>query len=76
MKAFGEAEGIRIASNEDALKLKDGAQAYAEQVLNKLEQDLNNLFQIVKNGQQYISELRNIKDEQDMMYARGESQRR
>lgn len=76
MKAFGEAEGIRIASNEDALKLKDGAQAYAEQVLNKLEQDLNNLFQIVKNGQQYITELRNLNEEQDMVYSRGENQRR
>ncbi|MDO5437505.1 MAG: hypothetical protein Q4F80_04845, partial [bacterium] len=76
MKAFGEAEGIRIASNEDAIKMKDGAQAYAQQILEKLEHDLNNLFQIVKNGQQYISELRNINEESETAYTRGEVQRR
>ncbi|MCD8024734.1 MAG: hypothetical protein LUE64_04295 [Candidatus Gastranaerophilales bacterium] len=75
MKAFGEAEGIRIASNEEALKMKDGAQAYAQQILGKLEQDLNSLFQVVKNGQQYISELRNVNDETEM-YQRNEQQRR
>ena len=76
MKAFGEAEGIRIASNEEALKLKDNAQAYAQQILVKLEQDLNSLFQIVKNGQQYISELRNENEENEAVYTRGEQQRR
>ena len=70
MKAFGEAEGIRIASNEDALKMKDGAQAYAQQILSKLEQDLNSLFQVVKNGQQYITELRNINEENEANYSR------
>ena len=70
MKAFGEAEGIRINSNEEALKMKDGAQAYAQQILLKLEQDLNNLFQIVKNGQQYISELRDAGEESENAYAR------
>jgi len=75
MKAFGEAEGIRIASNEDALKMKDGAQEYAQQILGKLEQDLNSLFQVVKNGQQYIAELRNINDENQQNHSR-EVQRR
>ena len=77
MKAFGEAEGIRIASNEDALKMKDGAQAYAQQILMKLEQDLNSLFQVVKNGQQYIEELRNLNDENEAHYSSSrEAQRR
>ena len=76
MKAFGEAEGIRIASNEEALKLKDNAQAYAQQILVKLEQDLNSLVQIVKNGQQYISERRNENEENEAVYTRGEQQRR
>ena len=75
MKAFGEAEGIRIASNEDALKMKDGAQAYAQQILTKLEHDLDSLYQVVKNGQQYITELRNINDENEAQYSR-EKQRR
>ncbi len=76
MKAFGEAEGIRIASNEEALKLKDGAQAYAQQILGKLEQDLNNLFQIVKNGQQYMAELRNESEENASRYSGSENQKR
>lgn len=65
IKAFSEAEEIRIASNEDALKMKDGAQAYAQQILVKLEQDLNSLFQVVKNGQQYIEQLRNLNEENE-----------
>lgn len=77
MKAFGEAEGIRIASSEEALKMKDDAQQYAQQVLAKLEVDLNNLFQIVKNGQQYINELRNTNEENEQRYAsRNEVQRK
>lgn len=76
MKAFGEAESIRIASNEEALKMKDGAQAYAQQILVKIEQDLNNLFQVVKNGQQYIARMRNENDETETLYTRGEAQRR
>lgn len=75
MKAFGEAEGIRIASNEDALKMKDGAQAYAQQILMKLEQDLNSLFQVVKNGQQYIEQLRNLNEENESQIKK-ETQRR
>ncbi len=76
MNAFKEAEGIRISSSEDALKLKDGAQAYAQQILEKLESDLNNLFQIVKNGQQYINEMRNIQEQQDNAVSRAEIQRK
>lgn len=75
MKAFGEAESIRIASSEEALKMKDGAQVYAQQILGKLEQDLNNLFQIVKNGQQYITELRDINEQEDM-YSKIDNQKR
>lgn len=77
MKAFGEAESVRIASSQEALKMKDDAQEYAQQILGKLEQDLNSLFQVVKNGQQYISELRSVSDENDeASYARGEFQRK
>ncbi len=75
MKAFGEAESIRIASNEEALKMKDGAQEYAQQILVKIEQDLNNLFQVVKNGQQYIAQMRNENDRAET-YSRNEIQRR
>lgn len=76
MKAFGEAESIRIASNEEALKMKDGAQAYAQQILVKIEQDLNNLFQVVKNGQQYIAQMRNENDEMESHYIRSDISKR
>ena len=76
MKAFGEAESIRIASNEEALKMKDGAQAYAQQILVKIEQDLNNLFQVVKNGQQYIAQMRNENDEMESHYIRSDVSKR
>lgn len=76
MKAFGEAESIRIASSEESLKLKDGAQEYAQQILGKLEADLNNLFQIVKNGQQYITQLRNLGEEVDPAYTRNDIQKK
>ena len=72
MKAVGEAESIRLASSEEALKMKDGAQAYAQQILVKIEQDLNNLFQFVKNGQQYIAQMRNENDELEHQYMRNE----
>ena len=72
MKAFGEAESLRLASSEEALKMKDGAQAYAQQILVKIEQDLNNLFQVVKNGQQYIAQMRNENDELEHQYMQNE----
>jgi vacuolar-type H+-ATPase subunit H len=59
MRTFNEAEGTRLAANEEAIKIKDGAQAYAQNVLNKLESDLNQLYQIVMNGQQYLADVKN-----------------
>lgn len=58
MRAFNEAEGTRLAATDEAIKIKEGAQAYAQNVLNKLEGDLNQLYQIVMNGQQYLSDIK------------------
>ncbi len=58
MKAFHEAEDVRIKAQEEAIKIKDEAQQYAQKVLAKLEGDLNQLYQIVMNGQQYLSDMR------------------
>jgi len=76
MKAFAEAESVRIASSEEALKMKDDAQAYAQTILGKLEQGLNVMFQQVKNGQQYIQELRTVNEENEAAYNRGREQQR
>ncbi len=62
MKAFNEAESVRLNANEESIRIKDGAQNYAQQVLNKLEQNLNQLYQEVMNGQQYLNDLRNASD--------------
>lgn len=58
MKAFNEAEDVRIRAQEEAIKIKDEAQQYAQKVLAKLEGDLNQLYQIVMNGQQYLADMR------------------
>ena len=57
-KALEEADNIRSQAADDAIKTKEGAELYAEQVLTNLEQDLNKLQQVVKNGQIYMEQLR------------------
>ena len=57
-KALEDAENIRIQATEEAMKTKEGAEIYAEQVLTNLERDLTQLQQIVKNGQVYMEKLR------------------
>ena len=58
IKAFNEAESVRLEAKEEAIKIREGAQNYAKDVLDKLEQDLNQHYQIVVNGQQYLNEMR------------------
>lgn len=58
MKAFNEAEDVRLKASEEAIKIKDGAQEYARSILTKLEGDLNQLYQVVMNGQQYLMDMK------------------
>ena len=53
-----EAENIRLQATEDAMRTKEGAELYAEQVLTNLEKNLTQQQQIVKNGQVYMEKLR------------------
>lgn len=57
-KALEDAENIRMQAAQDALKTKEGAELYAEQVLTNLEKNLAQQQQIVKNGQVYMEQLR------------------
>ncbi len=57
-KAMEEAENIRLQATEDAMRTKEGAELYAEQVLTNLEKNLTQQQQIVKNGQVYMEKLR------------------
>ena len=57
-KAYEEADNVRIQASEDAMKIKEGAENYAEQVLNNIDTDLTQLQQIVRNGQAYIEKMK------------------
>ena len=50
-KALEEADAVRNQAIDEALRTRDGASVYAEQVLASLEQNLNQLHEVVKNGQ-------------------------
>lgn len=53
-----DAENIRLQATEEAMKIREGAELYAEQVLTSLEGNLAQLQQVVKNGQIYMEQLK------------------
>lgn len=57
--AIQDADTIRLQATDEAVKIREGAELYAEQVLTSLEGNLTQLQQVVKNGQIYIEQLRN-----------------
>jgi cell division septum initiation protein DivIVA len=63
-KALDEAESVRAQAFDEAARTKDGASVYAEQVLASIEQNLNQLQEIVKNGQLQLERRRVEADEQ------------
>ena len=56
--AIQDADGIRLQATDDAVKIREGAELYAEQVLTSLEGNLAQLQQVVKNGQIHLEQLR------------------
>ena len=63
-KALEEADAVRNQAIDEALRTKDGASVYAEQVLVGLEQNLNQLHEVVKNGQLQLERRRAESDGQ------------
>ena len=63
-KALEEADAVRNQAIDEALRTKDGASVYAEQVLVSLEQNLNQLQEVVKNGQLQLERRRAESDGQ------------
>lgn len=63
-KSLEEADAVRNQAIDEALRTKDGASVYAEQVLVNLEQNLNQLQEIVKNGQLQLERRRAESDGQ------------
>ena len=58
MKAFNEAEGLRLKATQEAIKIREGAQEHADFVLSKLENGLSQLYQFVLNDKQYLNEMK------------------
>ena len=63
-KSYEDAEALRNQAIDEAYRTKDGASVYAEQVLVSLEQNLNQLQEIVKNGQLQLERRRAESDGQ------------
>lgn len=57
-KALEDAENFRNQAHDNAMKTKEGAEGFAEQVLISLENTLAQHLQLVKNGQIYLEKLR------------------
>ena len=57
--AVQDSENIRLKETEEAIKIREGAELYAERVLTTLEGNLVQLQQSVKNSQLYMEQLRN-----------------
>ncbi|AGY60266.1 hypothetical protein [Gloeobacter kilaueensis] len=55
-QAQKEADSIQQSALQQAQLVQNGADQYAERVLGKLESDLSQLLQIVKNGRQSLQE--------------------
>jgi F0F1-type ATP synthase membrane subunit b/b' len=64
-EALAEAEKIRLQAEEDAGRIREGADGYAENVLTRIDTDLNQLAQhvqesqgIVRNGQRLLVQVK------------------
>jgi hypothetical protein len=56
--AIQDAENVRLQATEEAMKIREGADLYAQRVLAKLEDDLTSLQQGVKDCQIYMEQLK------------------
>lgn len=56
--ALQDADNVRLQATDEAVKIREGAELYAQQVLTSLENNLTQLQQVVKNGQIYMEQLR------------------
>ena len=64
-EALAEAERIRLQAEEDGSRIREGADGYAENVLSRIDADLNQLAQhvqdsqgIVRNGQRLLGQVK------------------
>jgi len=58
MAAFNEAQELRLNAKNESLRMREGSHNYAEELLSKLEQDLDGMYQEVKNSQLRLQQLK------------------
>ena len=66
MAAFNEAQELRLNAKNESMRIREDSQEYAQQLLNNLEQDLNRLYQVVKNGQTSLQQMKSADSMQQM----------
>ena len=71
-KAYSDAENIKIQASEEARRMREGAEAYVEQILANLDENLNQQLTVVHNGQRYM-EQRKMEIQRSMGYEQGSS---
>lgn len=55
-KAYTDADNIKMQATEEARRLKEGIDRYAEDVLNTLETNLSQQQTTIQNGQRYLEQ--------------------
>ncbi len=55
---LNEVEQIKINTSNEVLRIREGADRYAEEVLGNLDRNLQDLHSIVRNGQNYLGQLK------------------
>lgn len=53
-----EAEHLSLKATEEAVRIREGAESYASQVLDNLEDNLTQQQSIVRNGKDYLARLK------------------
>ena len=57
-RTMEEVETLKTESTQEATRIREGAENYAEKVLANLEQDLSQLQTVVRNGQDYLEQMK------------------
>ena len=72
-KALEEANAVRTQAFDEAMRMKDSASVYAEQILTGLEQNINQLHEIVKDNQIQLERKRSEVENSSGSYANQQS---
>lgn len=57
-RAREEAEQMRMNSVNEAIRIREGADRYAESILSKLDEDLGEMHSMVRNGQKQLADMK------------------